>query len=185
MNKYCRAAVCVPLGVIKIAFTKLFHMKTFHASPICMLSPFSEISLDYGGELKIERGFKMRDGAKVRVRKSGKCEIGKKVSLNSGNVIACYEKITIGNDVQFGPNVLIYDHDHDFRTDGGLSAMKYVTAPVEIGNNVWIGANCVILRGSKIGDNCVVAAGTVVKGEYKANQIIYNQRETLTKEIQK
>ena len=184
MNRYCRAAICVPFGVIKVAFTKLFHLKTFHASPICMLSPFSEISLDYGGELKIERGFKMRDGAKVRVRKNGKCEIGKNVSLNSGNVIACHERIIIGNDVQFGPNVLIYDHDHDFRADGGLSAMKYVTAPVEIGNNVWIGANCVILRGTKIGDNCVVAAGSVLKGVFDDNQIILNQKNTVTKSIE-
>ena len=46
----------------------------------------------------------------------------------------------------------------------GFAAMKYKTAPVEIGNNVWIGANCVILRGTKIGDNCVVAAGSVIKG---------------------
>ena len=67
------------------------------------------------------------------------------------------------------------------RAEGGLAAMKYKTAPVEIGNNVWIGANCVILRGTKIGDNCVVAAGSVIKGEFPANTLIYQKRDTEVK----
>jgi acetyltransferase-like isoleucine patch superfamily enzyme len=88
-----------------------------------------------------------------------------------------YEKITIGKDVQFGPNVLIYDHDHDFRKKNGLKELKYITSPVEIGDNVWIGANVVILRGTKIGNNCVVGAGSVITGEYQDNTVIVQERK--------
>ena len=57
--------------------------------------------------------------------------------------------------------------------------MKYKTAPVEYSAiTSGIGANCVILRGTKIGDNCVVAAGSVIKGEFPANTLIYQKRET-------
>lgn len=178
MNKYCRGLIHVPFGVMKIAFTKLFHIKNFHVSPICAISPLTEISLDYGGKLEIKKGLKMRDGAKIRVRKGGKCKIGKNVGISSNNIIACHDSITIGNNVQFGPNVLIYDHDHDFRAEGGIGAMKYKTSPVEIGNNVWIGANCVILRGTKIGDNCVIAAGSVLKGEFPEKSVVVQKKET-------
>lgn len=177
MNRYLRALVVVPTGVLKMGFAKLFHPKSFHGPALCMVSPHSEITLD-GGKLTIGSGFKMRDGAKLRVRKGAECVLGKNVSLNSNDMIVCHEKIVLGDNIQLSPNVQIYDHDHDYRAEGGLAAMKYKTAPVEIGNNVWIGANCVILRGTKIGDNCVVAAGSVIKGEFPANTLIYQKRET-------
>ena len=78
--------------------------------------------------------------------------------------------------MQFSPNVQIYDHDHDFRVEGGVKAGKYKTAPVEIGNNVWIGANTIILRGTKIGDNAVIGAGCVVKGEVPAGAVLVQKR---------
>lgn len=56
--------------------------------------------------------------------------------------------------------------------------MQYKTGSVEIGNNVWIGANTVILRETKIGDNCVVGAGCVLKGDYPAGTVIVQKRET-------
>ena len=49
--------------------------------------------------------------------------------------------------------------------------MKYKCAPISIGNNVWIGANSVILRGSSIGDGVVIGAGSVVKGSVPAKTI--------------
>lgn len=177
MNRYVRAAFTVPFGALKIGFTKLCHPKGFRASPIAMLAPSSEMSVDRGASLRIGRGLKMRDGAKLRVRPGAVCKLGKNVSLNSNDMIVCREKIVIGDDVQLSPNVQIYDHDHDFRAEGGVKAMKYATAPVEIGSNVWIGANCVILRGTKIGDGSVVAAGSVIKGEFPAGSLIIQKRQ--------
>ena len=53
----------------------------------------------------------------------------------------------------------------------------YKSSPVKIGNNVWIGANAVILRGTVIGDNCVIGAGTVVKGTFESGSVIIEHRE--------
>lgn len=168
MNKYIRAMVCVPCGMIKMIWTKIFHFSAFKGHFISLISPFTEITMDRGAKLKIGRNFKMRDGAKIRVRKKAICIIGNNTSVNCNNMIACREKIEIGNNVMFSPNVQIYDHDHDFRVEGGVKSSKYRTSPVKIGNNVWIGANTVILRGTEIGDNCVIVAGCVLKGHYKA-----------------
>lgn len=41
-----------------------------------------------------------------------------------------------------------------------------IANPIKIGNNVWISANAIILKGTIIGDNCVVGAGSVVKGKF-------------------
>lgn len=176
MNKYIRAMVVVPFGAMKMCWTKLFHMNSFHGPLLCMVSPSTEISLDGGAKLSIGKMFKMRDGAKIRVRKGAECRIGNNTAVNSNNMIACRERIVIGDDVQLSPNVQIYDHDHDFRAEGGIKAGRYKTAPVEIGNNVWIGANTIILRGTKIGDHAVIAAGSIVKGDVPAGSVFVQKR---------
>lgn len=178
MNKYVRAVVCVPCGMIKMAWTKLLHFSFFSGPVISLVSPHTEITLDSKAELRIGNDFKMRDGAKIRVRKGGKCIIGNNSSVNSNNMIVCHERIEIGNNVQLSPNVQIYDHDHDFRAKGGVKAGEFKTTPVRIGNNVWIGANTVILRGTEIGDNCVIGAGSVIKGFFPAGSVIVQKRIT-------
>lgn len=183
MNKICKAMIHLPCGIAKVAINKIFHPKNFKASLKTFLSPFTEITLSRGGKLFIGKGFKMRDGSKIRVRKNAECKIGNNVLMNTGNIVTVHEKVCIGDNVQLSPGVLIYDHDHDFRCVGGVSAMKYRTSSVVIGNNVWIGANTVILRGTVIGDNSVIAAGSVIKGEYPANSVIYQKRETTVSEI--
>lgn len=99
-------------------------------------------------------------------------------------MLVSHESVTIGDDVEFGPGVLIYDHDHDFRMPGGLAEQKYKTAPIKIGNNVWIGANSVILRGTTIGNNCVVAAGTILHGEYPDDSLIFQEKTTRVRPIE-
>lgn len=178
MNKYVRAIVCVPCGMVKMAWTKLFHFHSFSGPLISLVSPHTEITMDNGAELRIGNKFKMRDGAKIRVRNGATCIIGNNSSVNSNNMIACHERIEIGDDVQLSPNVQIYDHDHDYRDKGGLKAMKFKTKPVRIGNNVWIGADTVILLGTEIGDNCVIGAGSVLKGIYPDNSVVVQKRLT-------
>lgn len=93
-------------------------------------------------------------------------------------MVFCHEKIIIEEGVEFGPNVLIYDHDHDYKTNGGIKAGKFITAPVKIGKNSWIGANTVILRGTVIGENFVIAAGSVVKGNIPDGTVFVQKRQT-------
>ena len=176
MNKFVRAIFYMPVGITKMIMIKISHAKSFRGPFFSMISPLSEITLDYGGKLSIGKRFKMRDWAKVRVRKGSECIIGNNTSLNSNCMIICHERIVIGDNVQLSPNVQIYDHDHDFRA--GLIKQKYKTTPVIIGNNVWIGANTVILRGTEIGDYCVIGAGSVLKGKYSAGSLVIQKRET-------
>jgi len=86
-------------------------------------------------------------------------------------MIVAHERIEIGDGTTIGPNVCIYDHDHD--GDGG-----YKTKSVIIGKNVWIGAGCILLKGISIGDNAVIGAGTVLTHSVKCNETVYQKRET-------
>lgn len=178
MNGYIRALLTIPNGYLKLGITKLFHIKTVHFGRLPRISANTEISVDKGAKLEIGNRFNMRGSARIRVRENGKLLIGNSVSLNVNNMIACHESVEIGDDVQFSPNVQIYDHDHDYRAEGGVKAGKYKTSPVRIGNNVWIGANVVILRGTIIGDNCVIGAGAVVTGNIPCDSVVVQKRCT-------
>lgn len=80
-----------------------------------------------------------------------------------------------------GNNSSIYDNDHDYKT----SLSKYVSEEVLIGNNVWCGCNVVILKGVKIGDNTVIAAGTIVNEDIPSNSLVYQKNELVIKKINK
>ncbi|MGE4271299.1 MAG: DapH/DapD/GlmU-related protein [Desulfitobacterium sp.] len=81
--------------------------------------------------------------------------------LNSDCVIACADRITIGDGASIGRKVMIYDSDHHEILDK-QGRRTNPPAPVEIGKHVWIGAGAVILKGVTIGDGAVIAAGAVV-----------------------
>lgn len=178
MKKYFRVGICLIYSLIKFCFIKLFHIKGMRFTVLNLVSPFIEIEIGKKARLSLGRLVRIRSGSKIRVRNGAEVQIGDNTSLNHGCMVISHEKIIIGKDVQFGPNVLIYDHDHDFRAKNGLKELKYKTSPVEIGDNVWIGANTVILRGTKIGNNCIIGAGSVVKGEFSDYTIICQKRNT-------
>lgn len=146
MKKYISAVICLIFSLIKFSFIKIFHFKGFEFTILNLFSPFTEIDLGKKSKLKLGKFVRARSGTKIKVRNKAIVEVGENTSFNHGCMVISHEKIVIGKDVQFGPNVLIYGHDHDFRTKNGLKNLKYKTDPVEIGNNVWIGANGCYLK---------------------------------------
>ena len=58
-------------------------------------------------------------------------------------------------------------------------------SPINIGNNVWIGINAIILKGTKIGDHSIVGAGSVVKGEFPPYSLIIGNPAHLVKILDK
>lgn len=83
------------------------------------------------------------------------------------------KRITIGEYCKFGNNLVIVDHDHDVNNSGE----EFPGKAIEIGSHVWVGANCVILKGVKIGDQAVIAAGSVVRRDVPAGSVYYEKRE--------
>lgn len=80
--------------------------------------------------------------------------------------------ITIGNNCYITANCTFITHD-----GGTLILRKEVpdlelTAPIEIGNDVYIGLNTTILPGTKVGNRCIIGACSVLKGSYPDNSVI-------------
>jgi len=105
----------------------------------------------------------------------GNIQIGDECYINSGTVIFSGNGITIGNKVLIASNCSLMPVNHEFRSsssailDQGFAESK---GGIIIGDDVWIGSNCVILDGSYIGTGCVIGAGSVVNGKL-ANFGIY------------
>lgn len=99
--------------------------------------------------------------------KGGCISIGKNCGLSSV-VISSKSSVKIGNRVLVGGNVRIFDHDYhslDHSKRGTCDDIKDArTLPIEIGDDVFVGTGAIILKGTKIGDRSVVAAGSVVFG---------------------
>lgn len=87
--------------------------------------------------------------------------------------------IKIGHGTSIGPGVYIYDHDHNYRNN----QKSYSTKPILIGDNVWIGAGSIILKGVTIGNNSVISAGSIVTKDIPANTILIQKRENFLSEI--
>lgn len=128
------------------------------------------------------------------IRNKGKnVKIGNNVTLTFNNVsfgnnvfvgngclfLAAIAKIEIGNDIMFGPNVMIITGDH--RVDMKGRTMFSITnseklpendAPVILEGDNWIGAGAIILKGVTIKKGAVVAAGAVVTKDVPENAIV-------------
>lgn len=90
----------------------------------------------------------------------------------SGNSIGAKSSIEIGENVMVGANSIITDFDwHSLDPLRRDDASRIKSKKVVIGNNVWIGADCKILKGVHIGENAVVGAGSVVVSDIPANSI--------------
>ena len=104
--------------------------------------------------------------------------------LDTGN-------ITIGHHTLIGPDVKIYTATHPmhakerfFMDEHGDPAIRTRTAPVTIGNHVWIGGGTVILPGVTIGDGAVIGAGSVVKDSVPAGMLACGNPCTVKKELE-
>ena len=76
-----------------------------------------------------------------------------------------------------GPCVQIYSSDHIYKTGSGPYRDRGESASaVFIGENVWIGANAIILRGTDLGDDCVLSASSIAKGYYESGTLIHSEK---------
>jgi acetyltransferase-like isoleucine patch superfamily enzyme len=100
--------------------------------------------------------------------------IGDNVGI-SGATIYARSSITIGDNTLIGGNSKILDNDFhpiEIETRNADIKEKIGTRPVVIGKNCFIGCNALILKGTELGDGCVVGAGAVVSGKFPPNSVI-------------
>ena len=125
-------------------------------------------------------------GSNVTIRRGGRIEaisewngekynpqliIGNNVTIEENIHIACAEKIVIGHDVTISFDVMIMDNEHIFVSGRKIFHNPLKTASVFIGDYTFIGAGAKILKGVKIGKNCIIGAGAVVTKDIPDNSV--------------
>ena len=133
--------------------------------------------IDYTGKLKttfilkdnskleVNGKFYVYTGCKIVVRENGILILGNGSFINVESKIYCKEKIEIGNNTYIGEEVIIRDTDEHYLSNNN-------TKPIKIGNHVWIGMRVIILKGVTIGDNSVIAAGSIVTKDVPSNCLV-------------
>ncbi len=170
----------ISLVATKIVFNgNTVSYSSFHTNDI----PY--VMVARGGKFSIGKNFAMNNGIKGNpigcyerctffVDRGAVLTIGDNVGMSQAALI-CHKSITIGNNVKIGGGVCIYDTDfHSLdpvirRSSEDLK--NRAEKPVVIGNDVFIGARSIILKGVTIGENSVIGAGSVVTKSVPANQI--------------
>lgn len=109
-------------------------------------------------------------------------KIGDNCRIN-GAYIHAQKGITIGRNCVIASGVNIMDTNGHVLKSPDRTSGRDEPDEIVLGNNIWIGLNAIILKGTKIGNNSVVGAGSVVKGEYPDNSLILGNPASFVKQI--
>lgn len=110
-------------------------------------------------------------------------EIGENFYANHNLIILDGNKVKFGDNVFIAPNCGFYTAGHPVDVERRNKGLEYAK-PIEIGNNVWIGGNVIVLPGVKIGDNTVIGAGSVVNKDIPANVVAVGNPCRVIKQIE-
>ena len=171
------------------AFSKFYCTFLFYINGVrfksfeCFGVPCIHLSINakciIGGKFKMNNGAKYSDSGlngkcRIDVRDSGQLIIGDNVGM-SDVTITCHQKIIIGHNVLLGVGTQIRDTDsHSLNSQDRRTSLDWEnkkTAVVEIKDNVFIGAYCIVLKGVTVGHNSIIGAGSVVTKNIPDNEI--------------
>ena len=164
-------------GIIKVCIYKMFNYKRIIFKSLPKMNSSFKIAIKKVAKLILGKKFRSRNNVSFRIYNKGIVKIGDNCFFNDGCSINCQKNIEIGKNVIFGQNVMIFDHDHDYRNNMN----NFIRKDVKIGNNVWIGANCIILKGVTIGDNVVIGANTLINKDIPNNSVAYQEKKAIIK----
>jgi acetyltransferase-like isoleucine patch superfamily enzyme len=166
------------LGALKVYACKGTHLRLARGGvtgPGCLLvgcqwqdgfhRPTQFVVRD-GGRCLIEGTFRIFENSAVWVNPGSVLRLGSGY-INSGLSLSVFGSVSIGHGVAIGENVAIRDSDNH-----RLADRQADSAPIEIGDRVWIGMNATILKGVRIGAGAVVASGAVVTREVPAGTLV-------------
>lgn len=141
----------VKTGIIRIGFGGTEHIDYTYNRTI--------IKID--GVVNFKGRAKIGLGSKFIIHKEALFSAGERFGITGDTLILCEKKITIGDNARISWQTIIMDSDQHPVLDANNSVINTPTEIV-IGDGVWIGARCFILKNTIIDDGCIIAANTTV-----------------------
>lgn len=127
------------------------------------------IYFGYCSKVNLGKSISIGPGVNIIVKDGAQLTVGDRSYFTSDMHLEAVKNITIGSDCAISWGVTIIDSNHH----KVLPEIPYKDeGKVTIGNHVWIGCNVTILQGAEIGDHCIVAAGSVVRGKFPNNVML-------------
>ena len=157
-------------SVFRYLVARAFYLKKFQCNQLSMIGKRCGIHIFKSGNINCAGRIIVNND--VLLFSKGTLNIGTQFGINSYSRIVAHNQINIGNNVTIGQFVSILDHDHKYGFEGeNLQLNGYTTAPIIIGNNVWIADKCTILKGVTIGNNVIIGANTLVNKDVPDNVV--------------
>jgi acetyltransferase-like isoleucine patch superfamily enzyme len=131
------------------------------------------------GRINVGPSAAIRTGAIIQTY-GGQIEIGSNFSINPYSIIYGPGPIRIGNYVRIAAHTTVVASNHNFEDlTVPIKKQGNTSIGITIHDDVWIGANCVVLDGAEISRGCVIAAGSVVRGKTVPNGVYAGVPATL------
>lgn len=147
------------------------HIGFHEADGLDVYAMHTIIDIHKGGIMHCEGDIHLGHGAVICVKETGCLKLGKKFAISGTTKIVCSDKINIGSNVQFSWDTLVMDSDaHRIFDRNNHSVANH--KEIIIGNNVWIAANNIVLKGTVIGNDCVIGINSLLNKEYKENNVL-------------
>lgn len=177
-----RTVLIVIYNILRLWYNKLKYGRRYNVHIIQRISPYCKLKVFNKGKLAIGKNTEFANGCDFQVHGNGVLSIGERTYFNRYCMISAHQSVKIGANCMFGPSVKIFDNNHRFTKENGvLSSLK--TDEIVIGNNCWIASNVIFLKGTHIGDNCVIGAGCIVSGNIPSNSLVKCKNELEISEI--
>lgn len=163
---------CVYLGLKSIYFYVFLKLKYGNNITLSIINSIKgSFDIDLASNANLDIGsFMMTAGpCYLKVLDGANLNIGDRVFFNHNFSVTCAKEIKIGSNCTIANNVVIVDHDHKYGKHGIVEGLN--SSAIKICNNVWLGANVIVLKGVTIGEGAVVAAGAVVRTDIPAYEL--------------
>ncbi|MEH6591230.1 MAG: DapH/DapD/GlmU-related protein [Halioglobus sp.] len=114
-----------------------------------------------GSKVAIGAGTVLGDNARLDAI-GGDISIGSNVLINTSTIVTSWSGVVVGDNVLFAPFCHITDRNHGLERAELIRSQRGTSAPIEIGEDVWVASSCMILEGVSIARGAVVGANSVV-----------------------
>jgi acetyltransferase-like isoleucine patch superfamily enzyme len=157
---------------LRWAWLKLRWGRRLQTDGLCFVGPGVTFEIGRDAVVRLGRWSWIGHGSKIRAHE-GVVEIGAKSVLGQECTISAFQSVRIGRECVLADRVMLIDFDHGVvEVERPIRLQGIYKRDVVVGHNCWIGYGACILRGTTVGDNCVVGTSTVVTRDVPPNAVV-------------